>query len=65
MFSCAQIKLWAVVGPQTNCSQLGLFIKTLDMIAKQMSFDLPPPKMFVLFIYYLKHFMTTQLQNIL
>jgi len=58
MFTCAEIKRWAVLGPQSNGGQVRQFIKTLLTVAKKMSFNLPPPEMLVLAIYYLKHFIT-------
>jgi len=58
MFTCAEIKRWAVLGPQSNSGQVRLFVKTLLTVAKKMSFNLPPPQMLVLIIYYLKHFIT-------
>lgn len=58
MFTCAEIKRWAVLGPQSNGGQVRQFVKTLLTVAKKMSFNLPPPEMLVLVIYYLKHLIT-------
>lgn len=58
MFTCAEIKRWAVLGPQSNSGQVRQFVRTLLTVAKKMSFNLPPPEMLVLFIYYLKHLIT-------
>jgi len=56
MFTCAEIKRWAVLCPQANSNQIGQFLKTLLNVARNMSFNLPPPEMLVLAIYYLIHF---------
>lgn len=58
MFTCAEIKQWVVLGPQSNGGQVRLFIKSLLSVASKMKFNLPPPEMLVLVIYYLKHFIT-------
>lgn len=58
MFTCAEIKRWAVLCPQTNGNPIRQFIRTLLQVARNMSFNLPQPEMLVLVIYYLIHFIT-------
>ncbi|XP_015373015.1 PREDICTED: piwi-like protein 2 [Diuraphis noxia] len=48
MFTCAEIKRWAVLCPEGNSNQLRQFIQTLLKVAKNMSFNLPLPEMLVL-----------------
>lgn len=59
MFTCAEIKRWAVLGPQSNGGQVRQFIKTLLTVAKKMSFNLPPPEIIDLDISNMRPYLTT------
>ncbi|XP_060874625.1 piwi-like protein Siwi [Metopolophium dirhodum] len=59
MFTCAEIKRWAVLGPQSNGGQVRQFVKTLLTVAKKMSFNLPPPEIVDLDISNMRPYLTT------
>ncbi|XP_016658527.1 piwi-like protein Siwi isoform X1 [Acyrthosiphon pisum] len=59
MFTCAEIKRWAVIGSQSNGGQVRLFIKTLLTVARKMAFNLPPPEIVDIDISNIRQYLTT------
>ncbi|CAI6362543.1 unnamed protein product [Macrosiphum euphorbiae] len=59
MFTCAEIKQWVVLGPQSNGGQVRLFIKSLLTVASKMKFNLPPPEIVDLDISNMRPYLTT------